>query len=1404
MKLSQFEYNSFFDNIQNKFDKYNKQLVMSKQEIDSANKSMLEVQGEYVLTFSDDIPSISHVFDSSIIQFIRTQYRNIINDNYLTSLYYKKVEYNQGFMIEVQQDIHGIGNVQNFISNHVDQFTFPNVEADKNYIYSQGKIKQQNGLIQFSVEQDGQNDGDRFILDKFEYIENNGYGYIQPVFIIPQSVSSFSFLDNSEKLVEIDYSGVDNNYIRISFNYKTGSPIFREGVYSPEVRNIDEFGLAGDSQQRSYRFQLPERNPSGYFQIRFTRTQGQQQETTFMTYEDLKSIIAEDTSGEINYFTIGQKTFREEILDVYSLDYINYIQSFYEEQEASQANYSLQDIYDLLMRKAIRSISADSYNIVQDININGQTNYTGAIQNGSVQQVLPQISQNNYLTILTSIDSDGNRYVGYKTKEGNTQWYSVVYSGENIDREQTIQNKKQVEQQITNYYNKSFDTIIMGYYGNEDDLEAYFSIYQTPDPVLEERVSSILEDNLEYIVNNPNGVPGDPDYYIRKVVSVEYSIIPSFFNISYINEVDVDNLQEQIYQIQLQKSSKIKDVKEISRDNLFKQVVKSQSSGGEIVKVSGEYNNDIQDILVRVMGQQVYFESKDLTELLVSNRYIPQNVENKVNMNNIRQVEQPQWLTTNSRSLTSQYENTIKDFVFVKFQLDVDQNVSYQTYDLEGDYDKPIQIKNVEKFVNVNDSGVLVRIGNRQTSGSFNIRANCYSFSDTFNINFIPYYKKYSFDINMKQHDFVQFKGRGILDTDKMKYIKLPNKVRIESQKKQNVVVNGLTITRIQPEVKEIDNALDLAQEAMMSSVETGLSGYYAEGDVSGVYPLNQKDNYDITTYKPVDQQYEQILKDVGDDIRDAIKDSLKKEKELDSWSIDSKPRVDMYTFTSMKQSGQTKTNEEIQRSIDNAQVRSVVNTESGPEYGRKRKAIDQSNELNKQQSGKPRQHLSKTYGKVGIGYDTYVHTTQKSGIFAQIFAVVLSIAAVVGSFLTFGFGTVGIQVAIAQIGGINGIQKKIVNSFQGTEIDVDIGNFPNIGKQLSIENIDSIIKNLKSNEKDKKIIVPFNNTDNLNLQPVLYDLQNTLRMVAKSPDDSKQIKGIEEIRFIMNNNTDQLQAIIPYGIISTTIDGEPRQTIQRKNTQTDMNSNNRIIIQKPDKISGNTSAYSFKLSDLSKVDSGYRNDFLNNIENINTFSLAGFLAYYSNNEFRGPEETTYYKYVKTRERTETKWFLKKYIHREQWTDELREYSIETPVFGIRDIRFIGRIYQKTDLPVELTFKNILPSPTTFSDIVIEVYDDTGNPLDDSVLTGVVGQPTDIGMKVIINGNTYQMVRSTAGRQRFQLSGNNMIQYDSEGNVLSYNQKDSQVVDEVRPVILYHNKSFYGSAKIGFIKVSLY
>jgi len=49
-----------------------------------------------------------------------------------------------------------------------------------------------------------------------------------------------------------------------------------------------------------------------------------------------------------------------------------------------------------------------------------------------------------------------------------------------------------------------------------------------------------------------------------------------------------------------------------------------------------------------------------------------------------------------------------------------------------------------------------------------------------------------------------------------------------------------------------------------------------------------------------------------------------------------------------------------------------------------------------------------------------------------------------------------------------------------------------------------------------------------------------------------------------------------------------------------------------------------------------------------------------------------------------------------------------------------------------------------------------------------------------------------------------MIQYDSEGNVLAYNQKDSQVVDEIRPVIMYHNKSFYGSAKIGFIKVSLY
>jgi len=57
----------------------------------------------------------------------------------------------------------------------------------------------------------------------------------------------------------------------------------------------------------------------------------------------------------------------------------------------------------------------------------------------------------------------------------------------------------------------------------------------------------------------------------------------------------------------------------------------------------------------------------------------------------------------------------------------------------------------------------------------------------------------------------------------------------------------------------------------------------------------------------------------------------------------------------------------------------------------------------------------------------------------------------------------------------------------------------------------------------------------------VLYDLQNTLRMIAKSPDDSKQIKGIEEIRFIMNNNTDVLQAVIPYGIVSTTVAGDPK-----------------------------------------------------------------------------------------------------------------------------------------------------------------------------------------------------------------------------------------------------------------------
>jgi len=47
--------------------------------------------------------------------------------------------------------------------------------------------------------------------------------------------------------------------------------------------------------------------------------------------------------------------------------------------------------------------------------------------------------------------------------------------------------------------------------------------------------------------------------------------------------------------------------------------------------------------------------------------------------------------------------------------------------------------------------------------------------------------------------------------------------------------------------------------------------------------------------------------------------------------------------------------------------------------------------------------------------------------------------------------------------------------------------------------------------------------------------------MIAKSPDDSKQIKGIEEIRFIMNNNTDVLQAVIPYGIVSTTVAGDPK-----------------------------------------------------------------------------------------------------------------------------------------------------------------------------------------------------------------------------------------------------------------------
>jgi len=35
---------------------------------------------------------------------------------------------------------------------------------------------------------------------------------------------------------------------------------------------------------------------------------------------------------------------------------------------------------------------------------------------------------------LASVDNDGNKYVGYKTKEGQTQWYDAIYSGGHIDR----------------------------------------------------------------------------------------------------------------------------------------------------------------------------------------------------------------------------------------------------------------------------------------------------------------------------------------------------------------------------------------------------------------------------------------------------------------------------------------------------------------------------------------------------------------------------------------------------------------------------------------------------------------------------------------------------------------------------------------------------------------------------------------------------------------------------------------------------------------------------------------------------------------------------------------------------------------------------------------------------------
>lgn len=1407
MKLSSFEYNNFFNNVANKVDEYNERVKSGKQNVDQQNMAMLDVQKQYVALFTNDIPSISHTFAQETIQYINDQNRMITDDTFLDQEYYIKNDYEYGSIIDIQNDIEG-QEVSQFVNGHIEQFKFPNIEQDKVFIYSDGVIKQENGLVSFSVTQDGQQNGDKFILNRFEYIEDTETsGYIQPEFVAINNGSISSFNNDSNKIVEFDYSNVvQNNHVRIIFNKKTSSPLFRDKVYQPEVRSVDEFGIVSDTGQKSFRFQLPEQKPSGYFQVSFIDTQDNQQNTMFVQYDEISDIVVQDNSGQINYFTIGQQSLKNKMPQIDSIVYMSYISKFAERQTQAQENYSLKDIYDLLIRKAIQSISPDSYNLVQDINIQGQTNINKSIERQQIQQILPDIVNNNYAALIQQVDSNNNQYIGYKTKDGQSQWYNAVLDIDGkIIRDDTITSISQKNVQLIEQYDNKFDVIATGYYGEEDDLEDYFNSDVTIDAVLQERLEQIFSNNIKHIRDGRTDLPGDPKHYIRKKVSVSYSIIPSFFEIEYIREVDISNLAEQIRQILLYTKGIDMDIKSIERDALVVQVKKSQSNHGKQSGVgSNIYNTQIQEVLVKVMGQQVYKEEKVLSELLRSYRYIPQNAEEHNNLNNISEIEQPQWLITDGRDLSDQYQNTIKDFVFIKFNVDMQQEVTYQTYNLYGSYDQHMQIKKQKVIIGPDDNiGSIARIGNRETRGSFDIKASCYKFNSNFNVNFIPYYKKYSFDISMKQHDFVQFKGKGIIDTDKMKYMKLPEKITVESQRKIERVIGSINVQRTESGQKELDNVLELMEESLMSNTTTGLSQYYSEGDVSDVYPLNARDNYDITTYKPIDKQYNYILNNIGENIRGSVVDQLSKEKQLTSWGVDKRPRIDYNTFTSVNYVGQNKDNDSIQRDIDNAQSRTVQNTEQGNEYGRKRSAVDQLKELNSQQSGKVRSHLSKTYGKVGIGYDTYVYTKQESGFLAQLFTVLLSIVAVVASVLTFGVGFMAIQVAVAQIGGIYGIQNLIVSSYQGTPIDVNISDVKGIGTQLSINNIDeNFIKNLNSQEIGKTVIAPLLNSESINMQQVQYDMQNSLRMIAKSPDDSKEIKGIEEIRFIMNNPTDIIQTVIPYGLVSTSIDGQQSQTIQRKNTQTDMDTNNRIIIGKPSKINSNT--YSFRLSDIKQVDLQYREFIVSNIENINTFSLAGFLVYYANNQYRDPWETTYYKYLRTWENTETKWFLKKIIHRKQWTNELKEYSIETPVFGIKDIRFIGSLYSKTSMAVPVVLKNILPEPTTFSDITINVLDDQGEPLDASILTGVVGQKTDIGMKVIINNQEYDMVQSTVGDQTFQLSNNSIIDYNSEGQAVGYNNKEQKVIDEIRPIIYFHNKSFYGSAKIGRIEVNLY